>query len=170
MLQRVSERDPQACAQFLTLVHERACRLVQDALVGRAGEQSGRIAWLIHAYRRDELQIQAALLSAQTSFQRHFLDKVDSSQIKDDKDYVTALIGLAYRRSQRREYRDKQTLRQAAVGNAPLVREGEALLARLPDPARGPEHRVVVNDFYEKLVEEVHLFSRGLKERDAKVV
>jgi RNA polymerase sigma factor (sigma-70 family) len=170
LLRRVSERDPHACGQFLAMVHERACRLVQDALTGRVGERSGRIAWLIHAYRRDELQIQAALLSAQTSFHRHFLDTVDTSQINDDKDYVTALIGQAYRRWKRREYRDQQTLRHTAAGNAPLAGNGKTLLAQLADSAPGPEQQVVVNDFYEKLVEEIHLFSRGLNEREAQVV
>jgi len=170
LLERVSERDPQACVEFLTAVHQCAWQLVQDALEGRAGTQSARIRWLIQAYRRDELQIQAALLSAQTSFRRHFLDAFDPLQINDDKDYVTALIGLAYRHWQRREYRDKQTRRHAATGNPARASERISVLDQLAHPGPSPDHDVVVKDFYEKLVEEVHLFSRGLKEGEAEVI
>jgi RNA polymerase sigma factor (sigma-70 family) len=171
LLRRIPAGDPQASAAFLAAVHDRAFRLVQDTLAGPADRRSAVVERLIRAYRRDDLQIQAALLSAQTSFRRHLLDLSQSGEVKDDQDYVTALISLAYNRWQRQKYGDKKTHRQAAAGESSNGRDDAATrLARVVDPRPGPEQRPILDDFYEKLVEEIHLMSNGLRPGEPEVV
>jgi DNA-directed RNA polymerase specialized sigma24 family protein len=171
LLERITAGDPQASAAFLGLVHDRACRLVQDALAGSADQRPAAVDRLIQAYRRDDLQIQAALLSAQTSFRRHLLDLTQSAEVKDDRDYVTALISLAYNRWQRQNYGDKKARRHAALGSSTNGDDDcQAVLTQAVDPHPGPEHRPVIDDFYEKLVEEIHLMSNGLRPGEAEVV
>ena len=153
------------------MVHDRACRLVQDALAGSADQRPAAVDRLIRAYRRDDLQIQAALLSAQTSFRRHLMDLTQSAEVKDDRDYVTALISLAYNRWQRQNYGDKKAHRHAALGSSSNGKgDCQAVLTQAVDPRPGPEHRPVIDDFYEKLVEEIHLMSNGLRPGEAEVV
>ena len=153
------------------MVHDRACRLVQDALAGSANSGRPRVERLIRAYRRDDLQIQAALLSAQTSFRRHLMDLSQSAEVKDDQDYVTALISLAYNRWQRQKYGDKKARRQAALGSSGNGKDDSATrLNHAVDPRPGPDHRPILDDFYEKLVEEIHLLSSGLRPGEPEVV
>jgi DNA-directed RNA polymerase specialized sigma24 family protein len=172
LLRRLAAGDPRASAAFLAVVHDRACRLVQDALAGPADRRPAAVERLIRAYRRDELQIQAALLSAQTSFRRHLLDLSQSAEVKDDRDYVTALISLTYNRWQRQHYGDKRAHRQAAAGSGGNG-DGDSATARLTravDPRPGPDHRPMLDDFYEKLVEEIHLLCSGLKAGEPEIV
>ena len=110
LIRRIAEGDPRASAAFLAVVHDRACRLVQDALSGPADRRSAAVERLIRAYRRDDLQIQAALLSAQTSFRRHLLDITQAAEGSEGRwrDYVTALISLTYNRWGSTKYSDKR--------------------------------------------------------------
>ncbi len=171
-LRRIAAGDQQASAAFLALVHDRACQLVEDALTGPPQRRSAVVERLIRAYCRDDLQIQAALLSAQTSFRRYLLDLTQSGDIRDDRDYVSALISLAYNRWQRQHYSTKKTQRQMA---AAAPRNGDddqapARLTQVADSRPGPDHKTTIEDFYEKLLEEIHLMSAGLKPGEADVV
>jgi hypothetical protein len=171
LVERIGAGDPQASAAFLAMVHDRACRIVQDALTSAGPQRSIAVERLIRAYRRDDLQIQAALLSAQTSFQRHLLDLARSAEVPDGDDYVTALITLAYNRWQRRNYGDKRSRVQAALGaSGNETRESESALSRAADPRPGPDNRPVLADFYEKLVEEIHFLCSELKPGEPEVV
>jgi RNA polymerase sigma factor (sigma-70 family) len=171
LVRRIAEGDPQASAAFLAIVHDRACQLVREALTGSADRQPPVVVRLIRAYQHDDLQIQAALLSAQTSFRRQLTDLALVAEVKDDREYVTALITLAYNHWQRRKYRDKQLLRQTALGSSRNGQDDPAtVLSRAADTRPGPEHRPMIDDFYEKLVEEIHLMCRELKPGEARVV
>ncbi len=172
LLRRIAAGDVEASAAFLTIVHDRANRLVQEALTGAPGRRSAPVDRLIRAYRRDDRQIEAALLSARTSFLRHLLDLTQEAAVSDDRDYVTALISLTYNRWQRQNYGDQKTRRQAAVGAAHNGADetADALLTRAVDPRPGPEDRPVIEDFYEKLVEEIHLLCSGLRPGEAENV
>lgn len=164
---RIAAGDAQASATFMAMVHDRACGLVQEALIGAEGQRSPAVERLVRAYRRDELQIQAALLSAQTTFRRHLLKNSDSAEIRDERDCVTALISLAYNRWQRQRYEDRKAQGQAALGSSG---DRDVLLAEVADPDPGPDHLPMIADFYEKLVEEVHLLCSELKPGEPEAV
>ncbi len=170
LLRRVCEGDDGASAAFLAAVQDRAWRMVLDALRGPPDRRSPALERLIRAYRRDPLQIQAALLSAQTSFRRHLLGLVQAEEIRDDRDYVTALITLTYNRWQRRHYRDTQACVQSVVGSSGDEDLATTWLSRAADPRPGPDHRPIVEDFYAKLVEEIHLMSKDLRPGEPEVV
>jgi RNA polymerase sigma factor (sigma-70 family) len=172
LLRRIAAGDVQASAAFLTIVHDRANRMVQEALAGPAQRRSPALDRLIRAYRRDDRQIEAALLSARTSFLRHLVDMTQEAAVSDDSDYVTALISLTYNRWQRQNYGDKKSRQQAGTG---ALRNGMdetagTLLARAADPRPGPEHRPVIEDFYEKLVEEIHLLCSELRPGEPEII
>jgi DNA-directed RNA polymerase specialized sigma24 family protein len=172
LIGRISAGDPKASAAFVAMVHDRAWRMVQDALAGPSDRRSAPLERLIRAYQRDDLQIQAALLTAQTSFHRRLLKLSQEGDVKDDQDYVTALISLAYNQWQRQHYDDKKMRSESASG---AFRKGDddtstTRLTQTADPHPGPDHQPMLEDFYEKLVEEIHLMSSGLKPGEADVV
>lgn len=172
LLRRVAAGDATAAAAFLDAVHDRACRMVEDALSGPPGRRPAVLDRLIRAYGGDDLEIQAALLSAQTSFRRHLMSITDADAIRDDRDYVTALISITYNRWQRQHYREKQLTHQAALGS---TKEDDSdltttWLSRAPDPRPGPDYQPMVDDFYEKLVEEIELMSQQLRPGEPEII
>jgi RNA polymerase sigma factor (sigma-70 family) len=172
LIKRISAGDPEAWAVFLGVVHERACRMVQDALAGQTEQRSATLERLIRAYQGDELQIQAALLTAQTAFRRGLLERCESAQITDERDYVSALINLTYNRWQSRNYVDKKMRRQTAAGQSHTSDDDSlsSWLTQAPDPSPGPDHQPILQDFYENLVEEIHLMSSTLKPHEREIV
>ena len=95
---RIAAGNPQASAVYKVFVHERACRLGQEA---QAGRRSTTMERHIRAYRRDDFQMQASLLSVQTALHRRLQDLAQSAEINDDRDSATALISLTSDHCQR---------------------------------------------------------------------
>src|SRR5262249_24774782 len=118
LLKRLADEDPIAWARFLGMIHDSACAALQRALRGDPGEPSAGVRRLLAPYRNDALQIQAALLPARTSLQRHLLSPKGAVDLPQDVDHVAALIRIAYNHWQRQNYRDRQAAGQAAVGGA----------------------------------------------------
>jgi hypothetical protein len=161
LLKRLADEDPAAWAQFLGMIHDGACASIQRALRGELGTPSAGVRRLIRAYRNDDLQIQAALLTARTSLQRHLLNPKAGGDLPQDVDHVAALIRIAYNHWQRQNYRDRQAAGQAAAGGAAGSDSGTTLLERAVDPSPGPDRRENSREIVEKIYEVIHEYCKG---------
>jgi hypothetical protein len=161
LLGRLADEDPIAWAQFLGMIHDSACAAIQRALRGDPEKPSVGVRRLIRAYRNDDLQIQAALLTARTSLQRHLLNPKRTGDLPQDVDHVAALIRIAYNHWQRQNYRDRQSAEQTAAGGAAGMDGGPTLLERAADPSPGPDRRATSREIVEIIYEVIHEYCKG---------